>query len=203
MILVAGYEKEVNEDNGAVPSPERGNDGDTDKLNILQNKDGSDQLHSNEVVGRVADCDGLHAQVMAPVAVEVDRNPKASSSNINMELGQQSGSTSQDFQAQLDDIDAELERFDGGENNGEVARDSGVSGVGVRMGEIARVVKDVPLQPVRGSASSTQILELCSLKHTREDSSEERDLVRVSRKKQAIVHKNQTMEADAQPRRQP
>ena len=71
------------------------------------------------------------------------------------------------------------------------------------MGEIARVVKDVPLQPVRGSASSTQTLEFCSLKHTREDSSEERDLVRVSRKKQAIVHKNQTVEADAQPRRQP
>ena len=102
VIRVTGYEEEVNEDNGAAPSPEWGNDGDKDELNILQNKDGSDQLHSNEVVGRVADCDGLHAQVMAPVAVEVDRNPKASSSNINMELGQQSGSTSQDFQAQLE-----------------------------------------------------------------------------------------------------
>ena len=67
------------------------------------------------------------------------------------------------------------------------------------MGETARVVKDVPLQPVRGSASSTQILELCSLKRTKEDSSEERDLVRVSRKKQAIVYKNQTVEADVQP----
>ena len=203
VIRVAGYEEEVNEDNGAAPSPEWGNDGDKDELNILQNKDGSDQLHNNEVVGRVADCDGLHAQVAAPVAVEVDRNPKASSLNTNMELGQQSGSISQDFQAQLDDIDAELERFDGGENNGEVARDSGVSGVGVRMGETARVVKDVPLQPVRGSASSTQILELCSLKCTREDSSKERDLVRVSRKKQAIVHKNQSVEADVQPRQQP
>ena len=140
-----------------------------DELNIIQNNGGSVQHQSNEDAGRVANCDGLHASVAAPEAVEVDGIPEVSSSNTNMELGQQSGSISQDFQAQLDDIDAELGRFDGGEG----ARDSMVSGVGVRMGETARLVKDLPLQPVRGSASSTQILELCSLKRTREDSNEE------------------------------
>ena len=58
-----------------------------DELNIIQNKDGSDQHHSNENVGRVADCDGLHAPVAAPVAVEVDGTPEVSSSNTSMDLG--------------------------------------------------------------------------------------------------------------------
>ena len=42
VIRVAGYEEEVNEDIGAATSPEWGNGGDADELNILHKKDGSD-----------------------------------------------------------------------------------------------------------------------------------------------------------------
>nr|POF18422.1 hypothetical protein CFP56_49380 [Quercus suber] len=63
VVRVAGYEEEVNADNGAAPSPEWGNGGDMDELNNIQNNGGSDHHQSNEDVGRVDDFDGFHAQI--------------------------------------------------------------------------------------------------------------------------------------------
>ena len=103
----------------------------------------------------------------------------------------------------MDDIDEELGLFYGGKENGKGAQDCKASGVGDRMVEPARLVRNFPIQSILDNVSSTQRLELWSLKRTREDLSEERELVNVSRKKQAIVFQNQTVEADAQPRRQP
>ena len=97
----------------------------------------------------------------------------------------------------------ELGLFYGGKENGKGAQDHMVSGVGDRMDESVRLVKNFPIQSVPDSVSSTQRLELWSLKRTREDLSEERELVNVSRKKQAIVFQNQTVEVEVQPLRQP
>ena len=77
----------------------------------------------------------------------------------------------------------ELGLFYGGKENGKGAQDHMVSGVGDRMDESVRLVKNFPIQSVPDSVSSTQRLELWSLKRTREDLSEERELVNVSRKK--------------------
>ena len=49
----------------------------------------------------------------------------------------------------------------------------------------------------------TLSVDLGSLKRPREVSSEELGIAKVSRKKQAVVIKTQSVEADAQPRRQP
>ena len=54
-----------------------------------------------------------------------------------------------------------------------------------------------------GSTPSIIPGELCSLKHPREVSSEELGLANDSRKKQALVIKTQSVEADVQPCRQP
>jgi len=105
------------------------------------------------------------------VVVEDDGTPVVNGSHLSIDPGQQRGSTSQNFQAQLDDIDVELGLFDGGKENGKGAQDRMVSGVGDRMS--ARLVKNFPIQSVPDSVSSTQRLELWSLKCTREDLSEE------------------------------
>ena len=201
VVRVVGYEEEVTEDNGAVPNLNWSDGGERNELNVTQNNGDSDHHQSAEFEGRVANFDVLHVQVVAPVVVEDDGTPVVNGSHLSMDPGQQRGSTSQNFQAQLDDIDVELGLFDGGKENGKGAQDRMVSGVGDWMS--TRLVKNFPIQSIPDSVSSTQRLELWSLKRTREDLSEERELVNVSRKKQAIVFQNQTVEADAQPRRQP
>ena len=51
--------------------------------------------------------------------------------------------------------------------------------------------------------SSTLPVDLCSLKRPREVSSEDLGIAKVSRKKQALVVKTLSVEADVQPRRRP
>jgi len=53
--------------------------------------------------------------------------PKESSSTISMEPAQTRGLASQNFQAQLDNIDAKLGRFDVLKENGKGDRDGGVN----------------------------------------------------------------------------
>ena len=96
----------------------------------------------------------------------------------------------------LDEIDAEIGRLDGGMDCGEQHQVWKDNGLGVRM---EKSVDSASIQHDNGTLS----VDLGSLKHPREVSSEELGIAKVSRKKQALVIKTRSVEADAQPRRQP
>nr|POE46431.1 hypothetical protein CFP56_41678 [Quercus suber] len=144
VVRVMGYEEEVNKNNGAIPNSDGSDGGDRNELNGLQNNGDSDHHQSTEYKGRVANFDVLHVQAVAPVVVEDDGTPEVS--------------------------DVELGRFDGGKENGKGTQDCMVSGVGDRLNETARLVENSPIQSGLDSVSSTQRLELWSLKRTRKDS---------------------------------
>lgn len=115
------------------------------------------------------------------MVTEVNGIPDVSSLHRCMDPGDIRGPTSQNFQAQLDDINVELACFDGGKELG----------------------KKVQVGKSSGNTPSIIPMELFCLKHLREVSSEEMGLANDSRKKQVLVAKTQSVEADVQPCRQP
>nr|POF10712.1 hypothetical protein CFP56_46145 [Quercus suber] len=76
------------------------------------------------------------------VRVRIDiRKPLCRGRKIGLSTSQQRSSTSQSFQAQLDDIDVELGSFNGGKENGEGTQDFMINGVGDRGGGLALLWK--------------------------------------------------------------
>ena len=109
------------------------------------------------------------------------------------------GPTCQNFQDQLDEIDAKIERFDGGKELGSQNRVCRGNGVGDRIEKLVGGLTNFALQYDVGSTPSIILGELCSLKCPREVSSEELGLANDSTKKQALVVKTQSVEANVQP----
>nr|POE58142.1 hypothetical protein CFP56_67256 [Quercus suber] len=179
---------------------------DVETVNSMQSNGKS--MHHNygaNVEGGDVNFDTVHGQGEVPIATDGDGSPVVSGLIRCMDHGHIRGTSSQNFQDQLDEIDAEIKIFDGKNELGQQNRDC--KGIGGRGGgsvekSIGRVT-NYALQSDVGCTPSIISGELCSLKRPREVSSEELGLAVDSRKKQALEIKIQSVEADAQPRRQP
>lgn len=138
-------------------------------LNTMQSNGDREHHRSDDDEGRSAKFNDVHGQMEVLVVTEVNGIPDMSNLHRCMDLGDIRGPTSQNFQAQLDDINVELACFDGGKELGKK----------VRVG--------------KGSGSTPAIIpmELFCLKLLREVSSEEMGLANDSRKKQVLVVRTQ------------
>ena len=164
------------EDEGPVLHSEHSKEEDGATLNATHGIGVEDCDHGAEKESRSerlakTPCEGAGPTVSEGVWRNVDRDPTRS-----MDIGQLRGLTSQNFQAQLDEIDAEIGRLDGGMDCGEQHQVWKNNGLGVRM---EKSVDFVSTQLDDGTVS----IDLGSLKRPREVSSEELGIAKVSRKK--------------------
>ena len=203
VIRVAGYDEVIHGDDGSTSQSEQREGEDVEGLNFMHGNGMSTHNCDDNVEGGSAISDTVHGQEEVPIDTAGDGNPVGSIPNRSMDHGHIRRSTSQNFQDQLDEIDAELERFDDGKELGQQNRVCRGNGVGDRLERSVGGTINYALQSEGGSSPSKIPGELCSLKRPREASSEELGLANDSRKKQALVIKTQAVEADVQPRRQP
>ena len=203
LIQVVGYEEEKHEDNETALYSEQSEGGDVEVLNTMQSNGDREHHRSDDDEGRSAKFDVEHVQMEVLVVMKVNGIPNVSNPHRCMDPRDIRGPTSQNFQTQLDDIDAELARFDGGKELGKKVRVGRGSGEGDSMEKSIGGLRNFPLQSDSGSTPSIIPAELFSLKRPREVSSEEMGLANDSRKKQVLVVKTQSVETDVQPHRQP
>ena len=133
VIWVTGYEEVQHEDEGSVLHSEQSEEEDGEPLNTTHGIGADKNCRGNEDEGRSERFDATPCEGVGPIASEGDRRSADSSPIKCMDLGQSRGPTSQIFQAQLDEIDAEIGRLDGGMDCGEQHRVCKDSGLGVRM----------------------------------------------------------------------
>ena len=195
VIRVEGYEEPRQEDEGPVSHSEHSEEEDGVTLNAAHGIGAEDSNHGVEKESESERLDETPCEGAGPTVLEDDRR-NVSAPIKCMDIGQPRGLTSQNFHAQLDEIDAEIGRLDGGMDCGEQHQVWKDNGLGARL---EKSVDYASFQHDNGTVS----VDLGSLKRPREVSSEELGIAKVSRKKQAVVIKTQSVEADAQPRRQP
>ena len=203
VIRVTGYEEVIHGDDGPTLHSEQSEGEDVKALNSMQSNGIITHHCGDNVEGGSAKSDTVHGKGEVLVATDGDESPVVSIPNRCMDQGHLQGTTSQNFQDQLDEINAEIKRFDGGKELEQQNRVCRSNGEGDRIEKSLGRLTNYALQLDVGSTPSIILGELCSLKHPREVSSEELGLANDSREKQALVIKTQSVEADVQPCRHP
>lgn len=164
MIHVARCEEVIHGDDGLALHSKQSEGENVEIMNSMQSNGISMHHCGVNMEGGSANSNTVHGQEEEPIATDGDGSLVMSVPIRCMDYGHIRGTSSQNFQDQLDEIDAKLERFDGEKELGQQNRVCRGIGVGGRIEKSVGGVTNYALQSDVGSTPSIILGELCSLK---------------------------------------